>query len=491
MAGEASTPGEVAFAGGASASTLFHRVVASAISAHPAAFAQLSVPASPDGFKRVYGDWLPAFEAARADAGERGEIAATLVRVAGSQLTWRTESGESPLAEHVAAPAEPLPLETATLGDGGGLYPGVPCGGRSLRGAELEAFALDLVTRGSASPAVADAVSSMVRIAGGDGIDLRGRRIAVLGAAAELAPVTLWLSGGAHLLWIDVTPPPAELLEAAQRAGTVSWVPGGADILRAPARIRATLEAFAPAGGVDVALYAYAPGRGREWRLTGAMNAIVDALDAPSVRTITMLVSPTTPGLLTPAELDGERKRHDERPRWQAALQRTGALGRGGGHIRHGATCANRGIVPIQGAGYQAAQYLGKMMAAEAWVSGDPPRHVSANVAGISRTVSLRHPVFDTAFGGAAAFGVETFEPGTTASLNGLLALWDWLDPASPSHPGFDHESPRDRAGALATTRVHGGIYQLPYPIEPTLRVATALGVARDPRRIGALLQRR
>jgi len=252
----------------------------------------------------------------------------------------------------------------------------------------------------------------------------------------------------------------------------------------------ATIEAFAGGSAVDLGLYAYAPGNAREWRLTGTMNAIVDALPAGVVCSVTTLVSATTCGVLTAAEVEGEARRRRHRPRWQATLDRMGLLGNGRGHVGNGDTFANRGIVPIQGTSYQAAQYLGKLIAAEAWAAEPEPPAVSANTAGISRTVSLRHPVFDTAFAGAEAFGIETFDPPTTAALNGLLTLRDWLDPGAPGRPEHPYDTPGDRARALTATRVHGGVYEFPYPLEPALRVATAFGVAKDPSRIGALVRR-
>ena len=96
------------------------------------------------------------------------------------------------------------------------------------------------------------------------------------------------------------------------------------------------------------------------------------------------------------------------------------------------------------GSGYQAAQYLEKMMAAETWATWGPalaatphPRHVSANVAGVSQTRSLQHPVFDAAFGGATAFGVETFASGATRALNAMLTARDWLDPTAAGNPAM------------------------------------------------------
>jgi hypothetical protein len=305
----------------------------------------------------------------------------------------------------------------------------------------------------------------------------------MFGAGAELAPTRMWLEGGADVLWLDLADPPPELLDSDEMSGSLHWVAGGADLLTDPARIRATVASFAAGEAIDLGLYGYAAGRAREWRLTAVMNAIVDATPHELVRGVAMLLSPTTCGVLTPSEVDGEARRRRDRPRWQAALDRLGGFGEGPGHARQGETCTNRGIVSIQGGSYQAAQYLGKLIAAEVWATGADAIHVSANTAGVSMTESISHPVFDTAFAGANALGMETFDPRTSARLNGLLTLRDRLDPDAVT---VDPAAPNE----LFTTRVHGGIYELPYPIEPALRVATGIGVAKDPRRIVSLLRR-
>jgi hypothetical protein len=302
----------------------------------------------------------------------------------------------------------------------------------------------------------------------------------MLGAGAELAPTRLWLEGGADVLWIDVAEPPADLLERDDLAGSLRWVPGGANLLTDPDRVRATIETFADGERIDLGLYAYAGGHAREWRLTAAMNAIVDALPAGLVHGVAMLLSPTTCGVLTEAELVAEAARRTDAPRWLRALARMRLLGSGGGHTTVGDTATNRGIVSLQGGSYQGAQYVGKLLAAEVWAAADPSINVSVNTAGVSLTESLQHPVFEIAFAGAKALDVDTFAPPTTAALNGLLTLRDRLDPASA-----------DRSlEELFTTRVHGGIYVTPYPIDPALRVAAAIGALKDPRRIAALVRR-
>ena len=96
-------------------------------------------------------------------------------------------------------------------------------------------------------------------------------------------------------------------------------------------------------------------------------------------------------------------------------------------------------------------------------------------MAGVTRTRSLQHPVFAAAFSGAGAFGVETYAPETTRALMALLAARDWLDPESVDVP--------------SSVRVHGGLYVLPTPLEPSLRVAAAIGLVKDPKLVGGLFK--
>jgi hypothetical protein len=210
------------------------------------------------------------------------------------------------------------------------------------------------------------------------------------------------------------------------------------------------------------------------------MNELVNALPPERVASVTMLVSPTTPTALSPQDLAAMRARIEVRPGWEAICARLGLLGRGGGSVAVGDAAATRSVVAIQGASYQAAQYLGKMMMAECWARRGRlgpvdriPLRVSANTAAITRTRSLGRPVFAAAFGGAAAFGIETLAPRQSRRISGLLAIRDWLHPTLPT-PG--------------AVRVHGGIHTLPYPLGSALRVAAAIGFARSPRLLRGLI---
>jgi hypothetical protein len=148
-------------------------------------------------------------------------------------------------------------------------------------------------------------------------------------------------------------------------------------------------------------------------------------------------------------------------------------------------------VVALQGASYQAAQYVEKLCAAERWAALPNRRFtVSANVAAISRTRSLSHPLFEAAYAGATAFGVETFAPETTRALSGLLTLHDLLNPAAPGAPAGDASAPTGDAGALFSERFHGGFHVVPWAIDPALHVAAVIGLARHPALLARMLRR-
>jgi hypothetical protein len=468
----------IGFVDTGSATTHLHAALLAAVARFPNELDVAEVPDDPAAFRQEYPEVLPRFEAARVGSSQRADIARAVVVEANQRLVMHPDG--VPIADAVKRAADPLLTEVRRFGGSSRLQPRVQVDGARLDGHALVEAVSAMVARGSASESVAAAIGWLVDQAGSDGIDLSGHRIAMLGAGAELAPTQFWLEGGADVLWVDIADPPADLLERDDLSGSLRWVPGGTDLLTSPDRVRATIEEFADGDRLDLGLYAYSGGQAREWRLTAAMNAVVDALSIGLVQGVAMLLSPTTCGVLTEAELAGEAARRADAPRWLRTLDRMHALGTGDGHTTIGTASANRGVVSIQGGSYQGAQYVGKMLAAEVWASAEPAINVSVNTAGVSLTESLHHPVFEMAFAGAKALDIETFPPPTTAALNGLLTLHDRLDPAAAGR-SLDE---------LFTTRVHGGIYLAPYPIDPALRVAAGIGLLKDPRRLRSMLRR-
>lgn len=473
--------GEVALAGDLPASAFLHEVLAAGVAAFPDALAAAALPADLGAFRRSYPEDVPRFEATRLAADDRDAVTLHLVRATQRRIVWREGTDEVPIAEHLAEHPAPLPLAAKTLPGAVGWRPAPVYRGERWDGDRIAELGALLVERGVVTAAAGDALAGLARDVLTDGrLDLRGRRIVVLGAGAEMAPTRLWLEAGADVLWLDVAPPPEDWLASEHLAGRLSWPETPLDLLTQPREALGAILAFADGSPVDLGLYAYAPGRARELRLTGVMNAIVDALPADLVASVTLLVSPTTPTALGAPDLAAIARRERARPAWEGALGAAGLLGRGPGQVRCEDAAAPRTVVSIQGASYQAAQYLGKVLAAECWArhgsSAGPapgPLRVSANTAAITRTRSLDHPLFAAAFGGAGAFGVETFTPRLSRRLNGLLAVADWLAPEPPT-PG--------------AVRVHGGIHTLPFPLEPALRMAAVFGFARSPRLLRGLL---
>ncbi len=466
---------EVLLAPGTSAMTLLHSLLREAADAFPQAFTAAGLAPEAAAFRRGYPGQMPHFEAARVASPQRHEIARHICTGLQKQIMWGRADQHQPLAEALRQPVAPLTLENHSFSGQPGWQPVVVYRGQRWPAEHLGDLGAQLVQRGMISGQAGEALAWVCNqpLATGS-LDLRGRRIAVLGGGAEMAPTRFWLEAGAEVLWLDTVPPPREWRQAEGMAGRLYWPQGNADLLTQPREILATLLEFAGDTGLDLGLYAYAPGQARELRLTAVMNALVDALPPELVRSVTLLVSPTTPTALAPGDLAAAEARRRARPAWEAALAGVGLLGRGGGSVRLETSAATRTVVAIQGASYQAAQYLCKVLMAECWTTGSQPLRVSANTAAITRTRSLSHPVFAAAFLGAGAFGVESMAPRQSRRLNGLLAIRDWLHPELPE-PG--------------AVRVHGGIHTLPYALEPALRVAAAFGFARSPRLLRGLLR--
>jgi hypothetical protein len=477
-------PDGVTLPSGVSASALLHRLLSETVARFPS-LAEAAPPASAESFRRGFPAAIERFEAVRVASAERAEAARHLVEASHRALELVSNGRAQPLDEAVQVTATPCELETWRMPGSGRLAPAIPYGGRVFRGREIARLADDLVARELLAPAGRAALGWLLDTAldAAGELDLGGRRFALLGAGAELAPTPLLLAAGAEVLWIDIGAPREALTKDSTLSGRLLVPRGGANLLAAPAEVAATLARFAEGGPIDVGLYAYAPGAGREWRLEAAMNAIVDALPDGALRSISLLVSPTTPLPLGPAERAARERRAGALPAWQKALGAAGLLG-SREPVRAGDVQVPRLVVALQGASYQAAQYVEKLCAAERWAAQPGRRFtVSANVAAISRTRSLSLPVFEAAYAGAAAFGVETFAPETTRALNGLLTLHDLLNPAAPGAPGGD-------PSALFAERFHGGFHVVPWAIDPALRVAALLGLARRPALLTRMLSR-
>jgi hypothetical protein len=475
---------------GHTGSSLFHAVLAEAVAEYPQALGGARFPAAAGAFKREYGAALARLESARAASPERAAIARFVMRRTQEALRFAGESGSMPLVEYLRTHAPRPALMRARLSGAAGLPVEVPFEGKLLHAREV----LDLVERmyethqltGAARAALGWIVEHIAQRGGK--LDLRGQRFVLLGAGAELAPTRLLLRAGASVLWVDPADPARSLAGESALSGVLVRAPEASNLLERPREIAAAIAQFAAEGPVHICMFAYAGGASQEWRLGAAMNAITASLDPGLVRSVALLVSPTTASVLAPESVAAARTRAGASPGWQRLLASVGLLRAPGHHQEHGQHVA-LATVSIQGLSYQAAQYISKIAAAETYAAFGTGLHeqgptapltVSANVAGITRTRSLSHPLFEAAFAGAHHFGVRIFDAATTRALSGLLILHDLLNPAAPGAAATPGDA-RERAARVHAQQIHGGIYGLPHVLEGVIQAAAVAGLSRKP----------
>lgn len=462
-----------------SGSKFFHRVLREAVDAFPRSFEDAPIPSSGKVFKKGYGDLLTRFEAARVNSPQRLEIARYLRAATAAALGFSrggaTKTLDESFKETVAAP------ETDTRAPSGsaGHTLEVPLDGRVYRGRDVAQAVDALFSAHHLTQRAADGLRWLVNHTGGT-LDLTGHRFALLGASAELSPVQALLEAGATVRWFDVKP--AGPFEA---HGPLIATRGGDDLLTNPHAVAAALREFAKDGPVHVCLFAYAPGKSRELLLAGVMEALVRSLGASVVKSVSTFISPTSPREVQPEDLAVSLARKQQPKWWQRAAALTGAL-KAGGDVGGVA----RSVISLQGAAYQAAQYLTKTIAMEVLAADGldgAPVTLSANVAGITNTRSLSHPLFQIAFQGSEAFGVRIFEPPLTRAVSGYLMVHDLLNPAAPGNASQTHGDAAARAKAVHQSQIHGAVYDLPWQFESCVQTAAVVGFTKKP---GLLLKR-
>ena len=471
---------------GFTGSAFFRHVLEEACHKFSQDFAEFSLP-SKKAFKKNYAEAVVQFEAARAASESRSEIARFMVEATQKQLRFRGHGFDGLMSEYLSQEVQAPPLEVIKNLCKGGLIPRVPFRGDMYSVGSLKNLCAVLLKEGKMTRQASEAVvwvSEKARVNGG-AICLKGQKFVVMGAAAELAPTQLLLAAGASVLWIDVKSPNSLIKSSGSLAGELHYCRRVGNIVQQPLEIKAAIEAFADGAAVHMGLFAYAPGASLEWRLAATMNGIVASLKPSLVKSVSMLVSPTSAAVMQPEDLATSHDTYQNKPLWHKALRMMGQLRRQNSFETKG-VAVSRAIVPLQGVSYQAAQYVSKILAGESFASfginlkkeAPQPVRVSVNVAGITKTSSLNHPVFQAAFLGAGKFGVEIFDPATTRTLLNIMNLHDILNP----------EASKNNGARLFGQQVHGGIYSRAYALDPMIRVATVMGLAQKPNLLLKLL---
>ncbi|TYP86804.1 hypothetical protein [Blastococcus xanthinilyticus] len=426
-------------------------------------------------FRRLVEAGLPSAGAARSIAAAGLDSLHRRMRVAGPD-------GESGLETLSTAPAGRA-LHTAEV-TGGGQPEGelsLPFRGERLRGDALLRRLDRWVERGVVEPSAAEAVRTVAANPGW--LALPGRTVVVLGAGAEMGPLTALLRWGAQVAAVDLPRAPLweRVLDTARGGAGTLLVPvtepgTGAD----PRRAGADLIAEVPAVADWIAGLPGRPVLGNYVYADGATNVRVStAVDALTVRltgarpdlALAFLATPTDV-FAVPADAVAQSVRaYADRSRRAKLLGRPLRTVSGGRLLRRAyVPGADPGIadslVAQQGPNYALAKRLQRWRATVASAAGST---VSMNVAPPTRTRSVvKNRALAAAYAGAHRFGVEIFEPATANVLMAALLVHDLHTGGGPvhAHPWQDE----------AYEAAHGGLWRTAYAPRSALGLAALLG---------------
>ncbi len=354
----------------------------------------------------------------------------------------------------------------------------LPWHGRRLTGDELSHRLDAWVAGGIVEPSCAEAVRLVA--AHPEWLSLPGRTVAVLGAGAEMGPLTALLHWGATVAAVDLPRPRLweRVLDTARRGAGTLLVPqgdgagagSGADLV---AEVPAVADWLAQLPGTPVlGNYVYADGADNV-RVSTAVDALTLRLQAARPELALGFLATPTDAFVVP----GDAVRASVAA-YAARSRPAKLLGRplrtlSGGRLLHRAYVPGTdpgiadSLVPQQGPNYALAKRLQRWRATVARAAGST---VSMNVAPPTRTRSvLKNRALAAAYAGAHRFGVEVFEPATANVLMAALLVHDLHTGGGPAH-----ELPwQDEAYAAA----HGGLWRTAYAPRSALGLAAVLGL--------------
>jgi hypothetical protein len=358
---------------------------------------------------------------------------------------------------------------------------GLPYHGARLTGAALDDRLDEWTRRGVLEPSAADAVREVA--AHPEWLSLPGHTVAVLGAAAEMGPLTALLRWGATVAAADLPRPEVwdrVLAGARDSAGRllVAASPGAAEVSR---RAGADLLCEVPEladwlvgleGRLVVGNYLYADG-GTHVRLSMAADVLGRRVSRDRADTALAFLATPTDVFAVPGEAVEQANRSYAERSGTARVVGRPLRWASRGRLLHRAypPGADPGIadslVPVQGPSYALAKRLQRWRATAARQEGQT---VSLHVAPATRTRSVvKNRALAAAYAGAHRFGVEVFDPGTANVLMAALLVHDLMAEPQPSSHTW-----RDEARGA----VHGGLWRSAYEPRSALGLAALLGFA-------------
>jgi hypothetical protein len=356
----------------------------------------------------------------------------------------------------------------------------VPYRGQRLRGDDLHRRLVGWVDDGVIEPSCADAVRTVADHP--EWLALPDRTVAVLGAGAEMGPLTALLRWGARVAAVDL-PRPAlwqRVLDTGRRGAGTLLVPvsgdgdpaghAGADLIAEVPEVADWLTGLP--GTPVLGNYVYADGA-TNVRVSVAVDALTLRLAAARPELALAFLATPTDVFVVPAEaVDASVAAYARRSATAKLLGRplrTLSAGRllRRGYVPGSDPGVNDSLVPQQGPNYALAKRLQRWRATTARAAGST---VSLNVAPPTRTRSVvKNRALAAAYAGAHRFGVEVFEPATSNVLMAALLVHDLHTGGGPEHP----HPWQDEAYAAA----HGGLWRSPYAPRSALGLAAVLGL--------------
>jgi hypothetical protein len=398
---------------------------------------------------------------------------------------------ETGLGSLLSAPAQQIPGTVTVSGHGEPERElSLPYRGGWLRGDALLRRLAAWADDGVIEPSCADAVGAVA--AHPEWLRLPGRTVVVLGAGAEVGPLSALLTWGARVIAVDLRHPPVweRLLATARRSGGTVLVPvarqepgrreaqesdevtaqrAGIDLISGVPAVADWLAAVD--GPLVLGSYSYADG-GTNVRLSAAVDALTVRLQAERSDVALAFLATPTDVFAVPADAVAQSARA-----WATRSPGARLAGRplqvlSGGRLLRRAyppgadPGVNDSLIAQQGPNYALAKRLQRWRAT---VARDGGATVSMNVAPPSRTRSvMKNRALAAAYAGAHRFGVEVFDPATCRVLMAALLVHDLHTGGGPAH----EHSWQDEAHAAA----HGGLWRMAYAPRTALGLAAVLG---------------
>ncbi len=350
----------------------------------------------------------------------------------------------------------------------------VPYRGRELRGPELEAQLDSWVRAGVVEPSFGDAIRSVIEHP--EWLALPGRRVAVIGAGAEMGPLEPLSRWGAHVIAIDL---PVEkiwnrITDVIRQGSGRATIPlatdgtPGIDVVRSLPEARAWLDEAAGGDQLVLGMYAYADG-GAHVCVTAAVDALAsDLLERREGTALAYLATPTDAFVVPEDVVAGARAAYASRGLRRIAQAPLRALSRGRlfAPAYPGTSTVADVLVAQQGPNYALAKRIQRWRGVTA-SAGEVA--VSFNVAPATWTRSVtKNRVLAAAYTGARHFGIEIFAPSTSRVLMAALLVHDLHTPA----PRGRHPEMLFSEGAA-----HGGLWRAAYQPQSVLGVAALTGL--------------